>query len=331
MDENKDIKSWNIFQRMAAVTQECPVIEKTLKVEKQNGKGYSAVGEADILAKIKPLEAKYGIYSYPYSRNRESSIETREFRDAQTGAVRTSRYMLEKIETVYRFVNVDKPDEHIDVKSFGTGMDSYDKAFGKAMTYSDKYALIKAYKIVTGNNSDPDAYATPDSVPDGFVDFGADGQGTLLGNNTDEKSPAPAAASSRQMESETVLKPSTKEQPKTAKSQQPVKQETVISTATKEAKTDSVPTQTRFTPEQARQFQIPYGSADMKGKNLGEILALEPNKICWWAFNEKYLLGATNKKFPEVREACLALAKEAYQKLSPAQKEQWEKYFKGDA
>ena len=31
-----------------------------------------------------------------------------------------------------------------------------DKAPGKAMTYADKYALLKAYKIQTGD--DPDAY-----------------------------------------------------------------------------------------------------------------------------------------------------------------------------
>lgn len=60
-----------------------------------------------------------------------------------------------RIETVYRFVNVDKPEEYIDMVSYGDGVDSQDKAPGKAMTYADKYALLKAYKIQTGD--DPDA------------------------------------------------------------------------------------------------------------------------------------------------------------------------------
>ena len=36
----------------------------------------------------------------------------------------------------------------------------YDKAPGKAMTYADKYALMKAYKMVTGD--DPDQNASDD-------------------------------------------------------------------------------------------------------------------------------------------------------------------------
>ena len=40
-------------------------------------------------------------------------------------------------------------------------LDSGDKGDGKAMTYGDKYALMKAYKISTGD--DPDAQASVDT------------------------------------------------------------------------------------------------------------------------------------------------------------------------
>lgn len=36
-------------------------------------------------------------------------------------------------------------------------MDAMDKAPGKAMTYADKYALMKAYKISTGDDPDQEA------------------------------------------------------------------------------------------------------------------------------------------------------------------------------
>lgn len=36
----------------------------------------------------------------------------------------------------------------------GDGIDTQDKAPGKAMTYSDKYALLKAYKIISGDDPD---------------------------------------------------------------------------------------------------------------------------------------------------------------------------------
>jgi hypothetical protein len=66
-----------------------------------------------------------------------------------------------RIKTVYRFVNVDDPTDFIETVTFSVGLDSGDKGDGKAMTYGDKYALMKAYKISTGD--DPDAQASVDT------------------------------------------------------------------------------------------------------------------------------------------------------------------------
>ena len=62
--------------------------------------------------------------------------------------------MYMRIKTVYRFLCIDNPDSFIDIESFADGVDSQDKAPGKAMTYADKYALLKAYKIITGDDPD---------------------------------------------------------------------------------------------------------------------------------------------------------------------------------
>ena len=45
----------------------------------------------------------------------------------------------------------------MEITTYGDGVDSQDKAPGKAMTYSDKYALLKAYKIQTGDDPDQNA------------------------------------------------------------------------------------------------------------------------------------------------------------------------------
>ena len=67
--------------------------------------------------------------------------------------------MYMRIETTYRFYNIDKPDEYIDTITYADGLDTGDKASGKAMTYADKYALMKAYKISTGDDPDKEASA----------------------------------------------------------------------------------------------------------------------------------------------------------------------------
>ena len=142
----------NIYQRMSAATAEISRVSKNLEVG--FGKSsYKAVGEADVLAAVKPVEEKFGIYSFPVSRE---IIESGVLENVSeyNGQTTTKKQFQMRVSTVYRFVNVDKPDEFLDITTYGDGVDSQDKAPGKAMTYADKYALLKAYKIMTGDDPD---------------------------------------------------------------------------------------------------------------------------------------------------------------------------------
>lgn len=144
----------NIFQRMSAITQEISTVAKNLSVDAGKS-SYKAVGEADVLAAVKPIEAKHGVYSYPYKR---VIVDSGEMVSQTKYGERKQLFM--RVATVYRFVNMDKPEEYIDITTYGDGVDTQDKAPGKAMTYGDKYALLKAYKIQTGD--DPDQTASAD-------------------------------------------------------------------------------------------------------------------------------------------------------------------------
>lgn len=153
--KEKEIKELNIYQKMSAITNELGVVAKNLNVDMGKGKSYKAVQEKDVLDAVKPIEEKYGIYSYPKERKIiESGILEKET------SYGTSKNMYLRIETTYEFVNIDKPEEVITMTSYADGIDSGDKATGKAMTYSDKYSLLKAYKIATGD--DPDKEASPE-------------------------------------------------------------------------------------------------------------------------------------------------------------------------
>ena len=149
----------NIYQKMAAITAELSAVAKNLQVG-EGRSSYKAVGEADVLAAVKPLENKHGVYSYPVSRTIVDSdvITTKKSYNGQESE--TSKFFM-RVETIYRFVNTEKPDEYIDVPTYGDGIDSGDKAPGKAMTYGDKYALLKAYKVITGE--DPDQHMSEDA------------------------------------------------------------------------------------------------------------------------------------------------------------------------
>ena len=146
----------NIFEKMAAITVELGVVAKNLEVETGKNKTYRAVAERDILDAVKPIEAKHGVYSYPVDREiLESNILESE--SSYNEKVTKKTTFMTRIRTVYRFVNVEKPDEYIETVTFAEGIDAQDKGSGKAMTYADKYALMKAYKISTGDDPDQTA------------------------------------------------------------------------------------------------------------------------------------------------------------------------------
>ena len=139
-----EIKDMNLFEKLSNISNEIKNVDKDLNV---CGK-YNAVSEGNVLKEVKVAEYKYRVYSYPCNRSVIESgiVETSSSSDKKT--------FWERIETIYRFVNIDKPSEYIDITTYGDGFDNQDKSVGKAMTYADKYALLKAYKIITGDDPD---------------------------------------------------------------------------------------------------------------------------------------------------------------------------------
>ena len=143
-----EIKEMNIFEKLSNITNEISSVNKNLTVG-QGKSSYKAVREADVLKAVKELEFKYRVYSYPVNREvLESTMYT------TTNEYGDKNNIFSRIKTVYRFVNIDKPEEYIETITFAEGIDTQDKGSGKAMTYSDKYALMKSYKIITGEDPD---------------------------------------------------------------------------------------------------------------------------------------------------------------------------------
>lgn len=155
----------NLYEKLLLITNDMKTVAKNLEVGVGKSQ-YKAVGEADVLKAVKELEFKYKVYSYPSSRKviDNAILETvKEYTDNNGNTTITkSNQLFMRIETVYTFVNVENPEETISITTYGDGIDGQDKAPGKAMTYADKYGLLKAYKIVTGE--DPDQQASPEQT-----------------------------------------------------------------------------------------------------------------------------------------------------------------------
>lgn len=157
----------NLYQRMLQVSTEVMNVEKNMKV----GTGYnsySAVADYDVVVAVKKAEAKHGVISIPVNQEIVESkvIETI---SVNNNGQETKKYQyVDIVKMTVRFINVDNPSESIEVTSYGRGIDTADKGFGKASTYARKYCLLNAYKIATGEDPDKDAspvYETPAPPP----------------------------------------------------------------------------------------------------------------------------------------------------------------------
>jgi len=119
----------NIYQRMLAIMEDVKNIEKTGSTGQ-----YPFASHNDVTKKVAPALIKNGVMALPTvdGYTRDGSVT--------------------ECAITMKFINVDKPEEIVEVKSFGYGVDNQDKGPGKAMSYAVKYAFLKALCLSTGKD-----------------------------------------------------------------------------------------------------------------------------------------------------------------------------------
>jgi len=133
MEESMD----NIYQRMAKVMQSVSYVQKE---DKRVNNQYTFVSHDAVTAKIRPALLEAGIM--PVVTVKEHS---------QDGN-RTEATICVKL------VNIDNPNDFVQIESFGYGIDPQDKGPGKAISYAFKYAMLKLFCLETGDDPERDSY-----------------------------------------------------------------------------------------------------------------------------------------------------------------------------
>jgi hypothetical protein len=143
----------NIYQKLIEVRKAVPYLKKEAE-----GKQYKYTGSSQVLASVREKMDELGLLLIPRITGKEISESQIEFKDT-TGNVtkRTTTYFTELIMTM-TWVNAEKPDETIECPWYGQGVDiAGEKGVGKALTYAEKYFILKQFNIAT-DKDDPDAF-----------------------------------------------------------------------------------------------------------------------------------------------------------------------------
>lgn len=147
-----------LLKKIQKVSDAIRNIEKDMTVG-SGSYSYKAVSDLNVVLRVKEEETKARIISIPIKQELINSEVVRTSKKAKNSSEDIESILyVENIKMTLRIYDLDS-DNYLDVESFGKGIDSADKGFGKASTYARKYALLNAYKIATGE--DPDADKSP--------------------------------------------------------------------------------------------------------------------------------------------------------------------------
>ena len=125
----------NIYEKISAIMQDVQYLTKDDQ-DKFGTTSYKALSEEKVTGIMRAELIKHKLVIYPI----------------QQSASRIGQ--ITHVDVMYRLVNVENPEEYIDIASCGDGADSQDKGSGKAMTYAFKYMWLRAFALPTGEDPD---------------------------------------------------------------------------------------------------------------------------------------------------------------------------------
>lgn len=143
----------NIYQKMAKIRKVADVVQKNKK-----GYGYTYVSEDAILAKVKAGMDKEGVVLEVTILTDTVRIEPYSYTKAKGGKEETVNEFLVTGCMRFSWVNTENPEDRIvsDWIFTGTQGDAA-QALGSALTYANRYYLLKFLQIATSDD-DPDAW-----------------------------------------------------------------------------------------------------------------------------------------------------------------------------
>lgn len=149
----------NIYQKLLEVRKSVPYLKKEAQA-----KQYNYVGSSQTLGAVREKLDEMNLV-----------LETRVLGHNLISNVNDKGTMVHftELDLEYTWVNAENPEEKVTIPWYGQGVDlAGEKGVGKALTYAEKYFILKQFNIAT-DKDDPDAfqqkaesYRKPDAITD---------------------------------------------------------------------------------------------------------------------------------------------------------------------
>ena len=149
---SEETKELNLFQKIADVKANIDGFTKDAK-----SYNYSYVSGSQVLHRIRNKMIENNLLLVPKtSEENYKQIDVTRFNKKAGREITTSEFIVE-MKLTYVWINADKPEEQFEVTFYAVGQqDDVSKAHGTALTYAERYFLMKFFNIPT-DEDDADA------------------------------------------------------------------------------------------------------------------------------------------------------------------------------
>lgn len=133
-------------------------VQKAVRALKKDGKGYNYgyVTGDKLLSVVRPIMDEQGLLLMPEVEGVSSEAVT--YDTVSNGKVYTKTEILYHVHMLMTWVDAES-GETLTQKWSASGMNNFDKGFGSALTYGERYYLLKVFHLQT-DNDDVDAVSS---------------------------------------------------------------------------------------------------------------------------------------------------------------------------
>lgn len=141
-----------LYKAVAEVMKEVKNIDKSMTVGVgQNS--YKGVSDKDVKLKIGASMEKHGLIMVP--KHYDNKITIDRWMEKTNYGEKQKQSVFVECNAQFELIHVET-GQSIEIPAYGHGVDSQDKAAGKATTYALKYALLYTFLVPTGSIDDSD-------------------------------------------------------------------------------------------------------------------------------------------------------------------------------
>lgn len=143
----------NLAKAIIAVMQSVKGIEKSMTIGTGNN-AYKGVSDKDVKNILGDAMAANGLCILPIDTDAKVQIDRWEAPGYNNSGTVQKQQVFTEVKTKYLLLHTS--GESMELSGYGHGVDSQDKAAGKATTYALKYALLYLFLVPTGKIDDAD-------------------------------------------------------------------------------------------------------------------------------------------------------------------------------